>query len=62
MEDRVEDIIIDVVTGGRTLLPTEIPAAVSAEIDAALAHGEPPTEIHCDGVRYLWFIRPCVYP
>ena len=62
MEDRVEDIIIDVVVDGRALLPREIPPVVSAEIDATLAQGGTPKEIYYDGVRYLWFIRPCVYP
>lgn len=57
-----EDIIIDVVVDGRVLLPKEIPPAVAAEIDATLAGSKAPTEILCDGVRYQWSVRPCVYP
>ena len=52
------DIIIDVIVGGRCLLPAEIPARVSATIDATLARGEGPREIVCEGVRYKWSVRP----
>jgi hypothetical protein len=52
------DIIIDVIVGGRCLLPAEIPAQVSATIDAMLARGEGPGEIVCEGVCYQWSVRP----
>ena len=52
------DIIIDVIVGGRCLLPAEIPAQVSATIDATLARGEGPGEIVYEGVRYQWSVRP----
>lgn len=58
----MEDIIIDVIVDGRLLHPKEIPPAVSAEIEATLANEEAPREILCDGVRYHWSVRPCVYP
>jgi hypothetical protein len=57
-----EDIIIDVIVDGQVLLPHDIPPAVAAEIDAAVAEGTGPYEILCDGVRYQWAVRPCVYP
>lgn len=57
-----EDIIIAVIVDGRVLLPKEIPPAVAAEIAATLAGSTAPTEILCDGVRYQWAMRPCVYP
>ena len=60
--DNEYDLIIDVIVNGRCLLPEEIPAQVSATIDAALTRGEGPAEIVCDGTRYLWSVRPCVYP
>jgi len=56
------DIIIDVILDGRVLGPKEIPPVVSAEIEAALSRGQAPEEIHYEGVRYLWLVRPCVYP
>ncbi len=52
------DIIVDVVVGGRCLLPAEIPAQVSATIDATLARSEGPGEIMYEGVRYQWSVRP----
>lgn len=52
------DIIIDVIANGRCLRPAEIPSQVSATINAALACGEGPGEIVCDGVNYLWLVRP----
>jgi len=58
----MEDVIIDVIVEGRLLLPKEIPPVVSAEIEATLANGEAPTEIHYEGVCYQWSVRPCVYP
>lgn len=57
-----EDIIIDVIANRRVLLPKEIPPAVSAEIEAALADGKAPEEITYEGIRYQWSVRPCVYP
>jgi hypothetical protein len=56
------DIIIDVIVDGRVLDSKEIPPVVSAEIEAVLARGQEPKEIHHEGVRYLWLVRPCVYP
>ena len=57
------DIIIDVIRDGRVLNPEEIPMAVSAAIDVKLANGEmTPGEIEHEGTRYLWSVRPCVYP
>jgi hypothetical protein len=58
----MEDIIIDVIVDGLLLHPKEIPPPVSAEIEATLANGEAPKEITCEGVRYQWSVRPCVYP
>jgi len=58
----MDDIIIDVIVGGRVLLPKEIPPAVSAEIETTLADGEAPKEIIYEGVRYQWSVRPCVHP
>jgi len=52
------DIIIDVIANGRCLRPAEIPSQVSAAIDAALARDEGPAEIVCNGVNYLWLVRP----
>ena len=52
------DIIIDIIVGGRCLLPAEIPAQVSATIGATLARGEGPGEIVYEGVRYQWSVRP----
>ena len=52
------DIIIDVIVGGRCLLPAEIPAQVSATIGATLARGEGPGEIVDEGVRYQRSVRP----
>ena len=52
------DTIIDVIVGSRCLLPVEIPAQVSATIDAMLARGEGPGEIVYEGVRYQWSVRP----
>jgi hypothetical protein len=52
------DIIIDVIVNGRCLLPADIPALVSATIDTALERGDGPGEIVCDGVKYLWSVRP----
>jgi hypothetical protein len=60
MEDM--DLIVDVILDGRVLNPQEIPPTVSAEVEAILARGEGPTEIHYEGSRYLLFVRPCVYP
>ena len=52
------DIIIDIIVGGRCLLPAEIPAQVSATIEATLARGEEPVEVVYEGVRYQWSVRP----
>lgn len=57
-----EDIIIDVIVNRRVLLPKEIPPAVSAKIEAAVADGRVPGEIIYEGVCYQWSVRPCVYP
>jgi|GEM_PF-5144734 len=56
--DNGSDIIIDVIVDGRCLRPAEIPSPVSATIHAALARGEGPGEVVCDGINYLWFVRP----
>ena len=56
------DLIIDVIRDGQVLNPHDIPPAVSAEIEAALARGEGPKEIRHEGTCYVLFIRPCVYP
>ena len=57
------DIIIDVILDGRVLNPEEIPPTVSSAIDAKIADGEAaPGEIEYKGTRYLWSVRPCVYP
>jgi hypothetical protein len=56
------DLIVDVILDGRVLSPQEIPAAVSVEAEALLARGEGPKEIRHEGVCYLLFVRPCVYP
>ena len=52
------DVIIDVIVGGRCLLPAEIPAQVSATIEAMLARGEGPAEIVSEGICYQWSVRP----
>jgi hypothetical protein len=62
MESTGEDIIIDVMVDGRLLHPKEIPPAVSAEIEVALANGTTPQEILYEGVPYYWSVRPCVFP
>jgi hypothetical protein len=58
----MEDIIVDIIKDGRVLSLPEIPPAVAAEIEAAVARGEEPREILHEGVTYFWFVRPCVYP
>ncbi|MGE0683986.1 MAG: hypothetical protein AB7P69_24160 [Candidatus Binatia bacterium] len=60
MEDR--DLIVDVILDGRVLNPQEIPPVISAEVETILVRGEGPTEIHHEGMRYVLFVRPCVYP
>ncbi len=60
--DDAFDIIVDIIMDGRVLGPQEIPLAVAAAIDAALARHEEPAEIQHDGIGYSWLVRPCVYP
>ncbi len=58
----MEDVIIDVIVDGRVLTPTEIPPAVSDQIEAALVNGDEPREIDHEWVCYQWSPRPCVFP
>ncbi len=58
----MEDIIVDIIKDGRALPPGEIPSEVAAEVNAAIARGEEPGTILHEGVRYYWFVRPCVFP
>lgn len=54
----MEDVIVDVIRGGRVLQPKEIPPAVMAEVSAAVADNAPPREILYNGESYFWFVRP----
>ena len=58
----MEDIIVDIIIDGQVLGLPEIPPAVAAAVEDAIAHGEEPGEILHEGATYLWFVRPCVYP